>query len=439
MKKIMLIGASLTLMALAGCGQNVDGIKAEFASKTNKSAEQDFAGYGVIYTAEELKAAKKFGRDNRVSSNVEFDKDGNPLPLAEPDFKGKGYEKASELHAKMLKRYAAIQDEASEAASNVKREYEATINGHEDKLKQYQESMSEYNALIAEEQVALQEASKERNAWEDKIKAREEKLYAEFKQAVIENELPIDANKKVNASRYYRTGNQARCETFDASVKMTLKNPTKGRYCVYSTLNESQASLNPSFLSYGVDYYALDEKRDAAKDVEKAASNALRNAKVVASNKTSVDVRNVERNIRNEERKIERAKSDMEYKTDVSRIAQRLVSDDDALRELRSEFDRAIREHNKDAQFEGIKESGYDFISFDDEEEVVELEEDEVIFVAYVFTDEDEKQSVYFSAMRGKDKPVSYGDLFSSKVRRVNLDFEVDGESGVLQIMKETM
>tara|TARA_B100002049_G_scaffold235657_1_gene220531 strand:- start:13062 stop:14387 length:1326 start_codon:yes stop_codon:yes gene_type:complete len=436
MKKSMFTGiaASIALMALTGCGENVDGINAEFASKEGTSAEHDFDGYTFVVTDDAMKEAKVFARENKISTRIQLGDDGKYPSPPEVDFEGDSYGKVEDLTAALNTRLETVKEEAQKEAQRIKTDFEENVAKQKTTIDGLKAQMSEYTSMISDETAAVEKLSTEYNQAEAKIKERKEQFYAEFKQTVIDAELPINADKRVEPSRFFRYGNKNRCGSLSETV--ALKEPTSSRHCVYSTINDQQAALRPVFASYGADYHLLDKTRDEAKDKLNAARKSLKDAKIIAANKTGVNASRIERSIKSEERKIESLEANFKYDGDVSEITRRMVRRDSELQQLEIQYQQAASSHNVDARLEGLKRSGYEVESFDDEDAVLELDEDAKALVLYVFTDENDKQTIYMSAARGKDGQKTYGDLFESRTKKVRKDIEISAESDVFQAVK---
>jgi hypothetical protein len=434
MKNCLLVGATISALFLTGCGQNVDGIKSDFAQKANTNAEQSFEGYTVIISEDASNEAKVFRNNNSIPYDLRVDDNGEMTSFPDVEFKNEFSERAADVRNEVVKRYADINDEAKALSVKVSKEKDAEIATIEVEINALTSQLNEYNALIANE-ISDQETAK---ATVDNIKKRKDerlaKLYADFKETVIKHELPFNAERNIRPSEYYTKYSASRCKRERSQNKLTyLDDPKNG--CIYSNFADDQRVLESLFRDYGVDYHNMSAKEFKAKDVLTLANRELSKANSIAANKSNVNSRAIRVAISKQERLIEATKKSKENQSALPNITNNIIRFDKTLVDLRREYKVARENYSSSVKVEGLTAAGIDTNTFDDEQALPDLKAGDEGMAIYVFTNNNGNQIIYLAPMSDNVVNKTYGDMFKGRVKKIDSESVISSKYDTVELV----
>ncbi|MEG3766641.1 hypothetical protein [Alteromonas sp. 14N.309.X.WAT.G.H12] len=432
MKKALLMGLSASLFMLTGCGQNVDNIKKDFAIKAGTNAEQAFSGYTVSIPDSAIEKVKSFINENKIPFGLDINEQGQLDPFPDVKFKNGEFSQAvtsRDAYAEYLEQYRG---KAQAEASSVVEKAESTIAGYQAQIDSLNSKLEQFNSLVADESQAYESAQQYVKAIEAKMEARTEQFHTEFSEAVVANNLPISKDQRVKPTRYYKHRSESRCRRYDQSEVTYLKIKSEG--CVYSNIGGDQAVLAPIFASFGVDYENLKIDLKAAKEDEKKAKKVLQNAQTIAANKLDIDTRKVERSIASLNRNIERERNSMKQNADISRLMSKAMLGDEQIHTLVKEYRTAVRAYHLSVKREAILEGDYSVDEFDDEQAIPEIEDNEKGLAIYVFTNDADEQTVFWSQLKSGDTS-TFGDMFKKTARLWKSEQDINDDDEAVAVL----
>ncbi|WP_039924999.1 hypothetical protein [Alishewanella aestuarii] len=437
MKKTLLLGLGITLSALTllGCGQKVDGIKSEFAERIDSTEKHSFTGYTVIVTESSIKKANEFEEKNSLGFDTGVDENGHLKTLNKVSFKNDEFRKIEEIRKVYESELAALR---TRVQSNIDVEAKR-INGNITKLQGERETLQErmisYNAATANELALHEQARSKHQGIERKMSERKEKFYEEFKKIVLESNLPIDVNSRPEPRNFYRSyalKNNAPC---DNRIEVMSNRGTPVAYCVEARIDQSQIALAPALISYGMDYEKLQSERRQANQEVSTTQKALSDARIIASNRLSINPTRIEREIANLDRQINTERASLESATNFTSQFNRANYNDRKLNETANNYRRAILDYARSVKVEAFLKSGYNIDKFSDENDKPKLSEKDKGMVIYVFTNKNNKQYVFLTPVNSRSNK-TYGEIFENDVVPRSFDFNISKNKDVLNVVK---
>lgn len=432
MKKTLLVALSVSLFGLAGCGQNVENIKKDFAIKAGTNAKQDFSGYTVSIPDSAIEKVKSFIDENKLPYGLDINEQGQLDPFPEVKFNNDELSQAvaaRDAYAKYLEDYRG---KAQAEASSVVEKAESTLVGYQAQIDSLNSKLEQFNSLVADESQAYESAQQNVQAIEAKMDARTEQFHTEFAEAVVANNLPISKDQRVRPTRYYKHRSESRCRRYDQNEITYLKVKSKG--CVYSNIGGDQAVLAPIFASFGVDYENLKIDLKAAKEDENKAKKVLQNAKIIAGNKLDIDTRKVDRSLASLKRKVERERINMKQNADITRLMSQAMLADKQIRTLVKQYRTAVKAYHFSVKREAILKGDYSVDEFDDEQAIPEIKSNEKGLAVYVFTNDADEQTVFWSQLKSKDT-TTFGDMFNKSARRWKSEQAINDDDEAVYVL----
>lgn len=436
MKKSLLVGLGIAVLALTGCGQDVEKINAKYIDMTNTSASQEveFTGYYARLDKGHHEDVKEYTRENKLPSSVSIDSDGSLTKFPDTDFSSDATEDAEGYYKKLAAIKKGVESKASEKIEEVTADLKQKEVGLQQEIASVTARKAEYEALVKPENDAYNAINDKINEQEQVKKDTQKEFDGKLKSAIISESIAIDANKHFDLGRQYRSKyGKNYCVNNDDDHVRELSMPER---CIKLRSNNSNAMIRNILLTYSAMYEEARIKIEALRKELSVAKKAYNKASIIAKNKTNYNSITVERELKSLERKLERIPLEIKLETNEQTLIVRGFRDHPEVSELMKSYQTSARQHNKDVEFAAFQKAGIDVDTFSDENDVIENDEEEGVAVAFVFN-KGEDQDVYIGV--SGDSSTSFAEIFEGRVRKVNSQMRLDDEDGFLRLLSEKM
>jgi hypothetical protein len=428
MKITLLLSIAVAVLALTGCGQNVEQIQSHYTQKTNTPVES-FDGYLTSISRDEMKKIKEFKRSNRLPNSLKIEDDLSIDELPDLDFDPDEYDEAQKIRKEMLVVLEGVKDEAKASSSKIMADYKTQNAALQIKVDRLESEYAKYTSLIAKEQADYDAIDATLNAHKKEQQSIQDNFLKEIRKVIISEGLPIDASSNFQLTRQYeRARSENNCLRLDKSYpQLVLADKSEG--CVYINRNEKNKKVRTTILGYGAKYENSNVKESIAYNERKAASKLLKNAKIIAKNQTGINIQSIERDIASLKRKISRSESSMKYETDIAMITRHILRENEKAKYLAEKYREAEKKYEAAVMKKAFANADIEFDTFSDENDEFEPINNGSTLVIYVFTSESGSQDV---GITSTDKMgLTYAELFEGRVQFVNPKETIDSEDDI--------
>ncbi|WP_445769227.1 hypothetical protein [Rheinheimera sp.] len=436
MRKYFIAMVAALSVLLAGCGQNVETIKSEFAKETGEVAEYDFSGYAFIIKSEEEKKARDFHRENSLPRYIDLTADYALKELPKISFKNDTFKNIEQIRGKITDRIAEIRALSQAETEKRTREFKEKIEGFERNIADINATMATYKSLFSEELAVYEAAVNDGKTIEQQQQAREALFQDQIKQAVISNGLAIDVSKPIRPAKYYSHKKQSQCKGLDESKIKYLDDKANG--CFMVTLSPANKVLTPLFLEFANDSANLYMASQQSREIQTEKYNALSKAKIVAKNQTGIDEHKVDRQIHQLEKQIAQQNKLLKENTNERGIFASMLNTDKGYDALKSDYKSTVIAFHKDLRIEAFRRAGVDVNTINDETDSPSSEPSDSGILLFVFTNKDNEQYVYVAPMTHGGKK-EYLSFFKYSKQQKKFEFPIKDKDSAMRAAEEIL
>lgn len=461
MKKKLLLSLALSVLFISGCGQNVEGIKADFSKKERTSAEQDFQGYVVMFeqpSADLSSDIRELEKNNKLPKSIYVDHKLEVTEIPNLDFKPEEYSDAKAVRDKLVEYIANLDSELELESKKVIEEYSAEIDPAKAKLAEVKVKSSEYEQMIEKELAEVNRLEQIIKDLSDKKREINSAFNIAYKEVVVNEKLPITIDKDYYVTKMFRHANfkkenpSERCKRgefgpfIDTEKGDVYFGVTKTDLYiwddVYHCIRVEKDSHHPLIISL-IGKFGVAIKNNQAETWSESikldeAKKALKNAKIIAKNQTGIDEKKIEKEMASMQSKIDSLESKMKVKSSKESLIAKFSSTNGPIFKMRTEYELAANEYKKALKREAFSMVDTDVEEFNDEFATLDNEKNERGLILYVFTSDKDEQVVMVSPIEASMKDMTYGDAFSM-ARQVKSKVKVNSEDEALKFIADTM
>lgn len=431
MGKNLLLMLVMSSLFLVGCGQNIDKIAAELNADSDIKAEYEFEGYVAIADKESIDEAQAFIDANRLNPDIFISADLSLGELPDLDYTPDEFDKVEDIHEQISKRLAEFDDEVKAEVQAIVQQYQSEQDRYNAEVASLKSQLAEYESQFAEEQALFDESKAIFDGFINLRKQTERDFDVALRQVIIDEGLPVDVNKNFDLDEQYKDSKDSKyCSTFRET---TAQIAMESGGCVYVARYVKTPALQQVIVEHAAIYEKAIRDLTAYRDTYYSAERALNNAKIVAKNRTGVNVRKIQSAIKQAETRAASAKKKGEYRADPERLIKDLARNDSTLRRLRSEYMDAVYQYTRAVRKEAASLVDIDIETFSDENDSYSVSDDERAVAVYVLEREGGVPIVKIGRLSAK-KERSFYDVFKHS-QVVGGNVEIKDESDVVSFI----
>ncbi len=423
------------MAALSGCGQNIDGIKANYIDITDDRSDVSFDGYVAVVSKDASRQIETYIKENRLSKHV-LNSPGNlEFEIKDVDFDKGEYRVVKDSWNAYLQVKETVKEKAKQEVEKDIQERTAKAESMKLEVAELQEKLAAYKSHIASAENDLKQSKSLMEKSQKDKKAKVSAMYDELKSVVIANDIPLKLGKSYNIAKLYRIKSCERVN--EKSFAFHPLNDGNGKCATIRKRNYHETVL-PLLVKHGAAYEAfVDQERGLKKDI-KAAEKNLKNAKIIASNKTGIDLENLKKKIKKNTLAQKLARVDgREDQLLEAKLLELSLNNKDLI-SAKNEFELAVDIYNEALMREAVRKSDIEIFKFSDEHEKPLDGQKGVAFVFYSFLSDKNKQNVYMAIERNPNR--TYKESFIRKPKllpNVSLQNLEDVGTQLVNLIKE--
>jgi hypothetical protein len=439
MKKITIALMVTAGLLLGGCGQNIEKIETTINSKSSDKREYELDGYTVTFEKNDIEKSHKFQKDNEISRRVHIDNQLSLTPLVKPEFTPDSYDSVEVAYKAIEDSLVEIHKNAVIESEKISSAYSAKVKDGESQIAKLNDSMSEYT-LIIKEPLALYEAATEKKANLRKtLQSINKDFNVAIKKVIVEESIAIDTNKTFNAYKQYKLKfGKNKCDHYKNTTGYGSV-PGRDNMCFILKTNSTNKPLVTVMLKYSTLYEEVNSKIRYFDDENNypQIKKDLRSAKIIAKNKTKVDVKSIERKISVLQSKVKNAQRNLDEEINLERLAQNLIRSSTPYQEAQEQYSKAASKYNNDLGKEAFTKINFNIGDFSDEDDILLLSDEEVGIAVYVLKSDGNEIISRLSRVKSGNDKKSFYEIFK-KSRELPSGYEINESDDIIKMLEET-
>ena len=425
MTKKLLLSLAISSIMLSGCGQDIEKIEADLNAKSGAQVEYELKGYVAIAEKKDIDEMAAFIKAHQLEANVSINSELALEALPDLDFTPDEFDNIEDIHEKIGERLKEFDGEVKEEMKAILQKYKEEEGKYAREKESLNAQLTKYKSHFADEQAAFDKSQAIYDGFISTQKETEKKFDIAMRQVIIDEGLPIDVNTNFDLKDLYRDRRDTEGCVHETTAQIALKSGG----CVYVAANVKTPSAQKIVLENAVVYEEASRDAYAYRDTLRDAKKALKNAQIVAKNRTGVDARKVEYAIKQAEKNASRVKKEGERLANSERLLTELARNDEKLRTLRNAYSQAVYAYSRALKREATTMLDVEVETFSDEDDTYSLSEDERGVVFFVLESEGRDPIIRMGKLSAKSDKSFYQVFKGSKGMSGNI--EINDENDV--------